>query len=153
MSNAAQRLSHSNSLQAQGFKFAITGVTAAVIDAGLTWIFQIGLDLLGDVAARTVGFIFGTLTAYLLNRRWTFNAKASKRRLAAVVATYALTYAVNIILYRWAFPFFDHDLEWPSSWALVVAFVIAQGTATLINFFVQRWFIFRSTRKSFVVDN
>lgn len=26
MSNAAQRLSHSNSLQAQGFKFAITGV-------------------------------------------------------------------------------------------------------------------------------
>lgn len=71
MSNAAQRLSHSNSLQAQGFKFAITGMIAAVIDAGLTWIFQIGLDLLGDVAARTVGFIFGTLTAYLLNRRWT----------------------------------------------------------------------------------
>lgn len=70
-----------------------------------------------------------------------------------MVGTYALTYAVNIILYRWAFPFFDHDLEWPSSWALVVAFVIAQGTATLINFFVQRWVIFRSTRKSFVVDN
>lgn len=105
--------------------------------------------MFGDVASRTVGFAVGTLVAYLLNRRWTFNARASKRRFVAVFATYAMTYAINILLYRWAFPFFDHTLDWPSSWALAVAFVIAQGTATLINFFVQRWLIFRSTRKSF----
>ena len=67
-------------------------------------------------------------------------------------ATYALTYAVNIALYKWSFEFLDNDLTWPSSWALVAAFIIAQGTATLINFCVQRWVIFRSTRKNFVVD-
>lgn len=149
MPGRAERLSRSNSLQAQGTKFAITGAIAALIDVSLTWLFQIGLGVLGDVASRTVGFAVGTLVAYLLNRRWTFNAGASKRRFAAVFATYAMTYAVNIVLYRWAFPFFDHTLDWPSSWALAVAFVIAQGTATLINFFVQRWVIFRSTRKSF----
>lgn len=145
----SERLSRSNSLQAQGTKFAITGAIAALIDVSLTWLFQIGLGLFGDVVSRTVGFAVGTLVAYLLNRRWTFNARASKRRFVAVFDTYAMTYAINILLYRWAFPFFDHTLDWPSSWALAVAFVIAQGTATLINFFVQRWVIFRSTRKSF----
>lgn len=152
MPNHAERLSRSNSLQAQGTKFAITGAISAVIDVGITWLFQIGLDLFGGVTSRTLGFVAGTLVAYLLNRRWTFNANASKRRFAAVIATYAMTYAINIVLYRRAFPFFDHDLDWPSSWALAMAFVIAQGTATLINFFVQRWVIFRSTRKSFQVD-
>lgn len=132
-----ERLSRSNSLQAQGTKFAITGAIAALIDVSLTWLFQIGLAVFGDVASRTVGFAVGTLVAYLLNRRWTFNARPSKRRFVAVFATYAMTYAINILLYRWAFPFFDHTLDWPSSWALAVAFVIAQGTATLINFFVH----------------
>lgn len=152
MPTRAERLSQSNSLHAQGAKFAITGAIAAVIDVSITWLFQIGLDLFGDVVSRTIGFSVGTLVAYLLNRRWTFNAHASKRRFAAVIATYAMTYAINILLYRWAFPFFDHTLDWPSSWALAVAFVIAQGTATIINFLVQRWVIFRRTRKSFEVD-
>lgn len=152
MPTRAERLSQSNSLHAQGAKFAITGAIAAVIDVSITWLFQIGLDLFGDVTSRTLGFAAGTLVAYVLNRRWTFNANASKRRFAAVIATYAMTYAINILLYRWAFPFFDHTLDWPSSWALAVAFVIAQGTATIINFLVQRWVIFRSTRKSFEVD-
>ena len=151
MAGRAERLSRSNSLHAQGAKFAITGAIAALIDVSLTWLFQIGLGVFGDVGSRTIGFAVGTFVAYLLNRRWTFNARASKRRFVAVLATYAMTYAVNILLYRWAFPFFDHNLDWPSSWALAVAFVIAQGTATLINFFVQRWVIFRSTRKSFEV--
>lgn len=152
MPTRAERLSQSNSLHAQGAKFAITGAISAVIDVSITWLFQIGLDLFGDVTSRTLGFAAGTLVAYLLNRRWTFNANASKRRFVAVIATYAMTYAINILLYRWAFPFFDHNLEWPSSWALAVAFVIAQGTATIINFLVQRWVIFRSTRKSFEVE-
>ena len=153
MVTSAEKLSRSNSLQAQGTKFVITGVISAIVDAGLTWLLQLGLGLLDKDGARTVGFIFGTLVAYLLNRRWTFNAKASKRRLVAVAATYALTYLVNMVIYRRAFNFFDEDLAWSSTLALVVAYVLAQGTATIINFFVQRWVIFRRTRKSFVVED
>ena len=146
-SEGAERLANSNSLRGQSTKFAITGGISAVIDAGLTWIFQIALALLGNIEARSVGFFFGTLTAYLLNRRWTFRAQPSKRRFAMVALTYALTYAVNIVIYRWAFPFFDHTLDWRSTYALVVAFILAQGTATVINFFVQRWLIFRNAPK------
>ena len=146
-SEGAERLAKSNSLRGQSTKFAITGGISAVMDAGLTWIFQIALALLGNIEARSVGFFFGTLTAYLLNRRWTFRAQPSKRRFAMVALTYALTYAVNIVIYRWAFPFFDHTLDWRSTYALVAAFILAQGTATVINFFVQRWLIFRNAPK------
>ena len=146
-SEGAERLAKSNSLRGQSTKFAITGGISAVIDAGLTWIFQIALALLGNIEARSVGFFFGTLTAYLLNRRWTFRAQPSKRRFAMVALTYALTYAVNIVIYRWAVPFFDHTLDWRSTYALVAAFILAQGTATVINFFVQRWLIFRNAPK------
>ena len=146
-SEGAERLAKSNSLRGQSTKFAITGGISAVIDAGLTWIFQIALALLGNIEARSVGFFFGTLTAYLLNRRWTFRAQPSKRRFVMVALTYAITYAVNIVIYRWAFPFFDHTLDWRSTYALVAAFILAQGTATVINFFVQRWLIFRNAPK------
>jgi len=146
-SEGAERLAKSNSLRGQSTKFAITGGISAVIDAGLTWVFQIALALLGNIEARSVGFFFGTLTAYLLNRRWTFRAQPSKRRFALVALTYATTYAVNIVIYRWAFPFFDHSLDWRSTYALVMAFILAQGTATIMNFFVQRWLIFRNAPK------
>ncbi|MDY3126674.1 MAG: GtrA family protein [Corynebacterium sp.] len=133
------------SLRVQGTKFAITGAIAAVIDVAVTWVFQIALGVFSGTQARTLGFAAGTLMAYLLNRRWTFQAAPSLRRLFLVVSTYGLTYLVNIVLYRQAFPFFDHGLGWASSYALFAAFCIAQGTATLINFIVQRWIIFRTT--------
>lgn len=117
---AAQRASRSTSLRAQSAKFAVTGALAALIDVSLTWLLQIGFGLLSADPARAVGFIVGTWAAYLLNRRWTFQAKATAVRFAGVLATYGVTFVVNM-----------------------VAFAISQGTATVVNFAVQRWIIFR----------
>lgn len=117
---AAQRASRSTSLRAQSAKFAVTGALAALIDVSLTWLLQIGFGLLSADPARAVGFIIGTWAAYLLNRRWTFQAKATAVRFAGVLATYGVTFVVNM-----------------------VAFAISQGTATVVNFAVQRWIIFR----------
>ena len=117
---AAQRASRSTSLRAQSAKFAVTGALAALIDVSLTWLLQIGVGLLSADPARAVGFIVGTWAAYLLNRRWTFQAKATAVRFAGVLATYGVTFVVNM-----------------------VAFAISQGTATVVNFTVQRWIIFR----------
>lgn len=117
---AAQRASRSTSLRAQSARFAVTGALAALIDVSLTWLLQIGFGLLSADPARAVGFIVGTWAAYLLNRRWTFQAKATAVRFAGVLATYGVTFVVNM-----------------------VAFAISQGTATVVNFAVQRWIIFR----------
>ena len=117
---AAQRASRSTSLRAQSARFAVTGALAALIDVSLTWLLQIGFGLLSADPARAVGFIVGTWAAYLLNRRWTFQAEATAVRFAGVLATYGVTFVVNM-----------------------VAFAISQGTATVVNFAVQRWIIFR----------
>lgn len=98
----------------------MTGALAALIDVSLTWLLQIGFGLLSADPARAVGFIVGTWAAYLLNRRWTFKVKATAVRFAGVLATYGVTFVVNM-----------------------VAFAISQGTATVVNFTVQRWIIFR----------
>lgn len=144
---SVSELSESQTLSAQSIKFLITGGISAVIDLGLTWLFQIALDLLAPTEARTVGFVAGTLAAYILNRRWTFRAAPSKRRFVAVALTYGVTYMVNILLTRWGFAYFDDRLGWPSTVALVATFVVAQLVASLINFLVQRFLIFRNTHR------
>ena len=141
---AAQRASRSTSLRAQSAKFAVTGgVRAALIDVSLTWLLQIGFGLLSADPARAVGFIIGTWAAYLLSRRWTFQAEATAVRFAGVFATYGVTFVVNMVAYKFLFELFDVHWQWNSTLSLVVAFAISQGTATVVNFAVQRWIIFR----------
>lgn len=124
------------SLMTQVWRFLVTGGLSAIVDYGL----YIGLHALGlqrDIA-KMLSFIAGTTTAYLINRRWTFQAPPSRARFAAVVALYALTFALQVGINHIFYTRFADK-----AWGVPVAFVIAQGTATVINFVVQRAVIFR----------
>jgi putative flippase GtrA len=124
-------------LKTQIVRFVLTGLLSAVVDFSLTILLQYGLDV-QLTAAKAVGFLLGTTTAYLINRRWTFNAPPSRRRFVAVVALYAATFAVQTALYT----VFGH--LWPETVLYsALGFLIAQGTATVINFVVQRAVIFK----------
>ncbi len=124
------------SLMQQAWRFLVTGGLSAIVDFGLYVLFlRLGLNV---NVAKTLSFIAGTTTAYLINRRWTFRAPPSTARFVAVVGLYAVTYVVqvgiNYVLYT----------TWDDKpWRVPVAFVIAQGTATVINFVVQRAVIFK----------
>ncbi len=123
-------------LKTQVLRFLITGGFAAVVDFGL-YVAGLAAGLNVNVA-KSLSFIAGTVTAYLINRRWTFQAPPSKTRFVAVCVLYGLTYAVQVgINYVFYMQFEDRP------WRVPVAFVIAQGTATVINFVVQRAVIFR----------
>lgn len=129
-------LSPQLSLTTQIWRFVVTGGLAAVVDFGL-YVALLAAGLHVNVA-KTLSFIAGTTTAYLINRRWTFQAPPSRARFIAVVVLYALTYAVQVgINYVFYLQFKNQP------WQVPVAFVIAQGTATVINFIVQRAVIFR----------
>ena len=132
-------------LKTQAFRFLVTGGLAAIVDFGLYVIFlrlfaavwHVDEDIRVNVA-KTISFIAGTATAYLINRRWTFQAPPSTARFIAVCVLYAVTYAVQVGI---NFVFYMQFENQP--WRVPVAFVIAQGTATVINFIVQRAVIFK----------
>lgn len=124
------------SLGTQIWRFVVTGGLSAVVDFGL-YVALLAVGLHVNVA-KTISFVAGTTTAYLINRRWTFQAPPSTARFLAVCMLYAVTYAVQVGI---NYVFYVALDEKP--WRVPVAFVIAQGTATVINFVVQRAVIFR----------
>lgn len=128
-------------LHQQLVRFVITGVLSAVVDFGLL-VALMNLAGLDHTPAKAISFVAGTTTAYLINRRWTFSSDGSKRKFAAVVLLYGLTFVLQVGLFAVLFPWVLG--MWGSQTiAQVVGFVIAQGVATAVNFVVQRTLIFR----------
>lgn len=127
----------------QMVRFLISGVIAAVVDFGLTLILNYGLGLDRNTVAKPLGWVFGTITAYMINRRWTFNSEPSTKRALAVAVLYILTFIIQTQLYKYSPLVFEDMWGWPRFWVDTASFVVAQGVATVINFIVQRTVIFR----------
>lgn len=126
-------------LRTQLVRFVVTGGISAVVDFGLLLVGEYAFGW-GHTLAKAVSFVFGTLTAYSINRVWTFRAAHSHRRLVAVIALYALTFALQVGTFSLLFP--PLVAAAGQGVANVVGFVIAQGLATTVNFLVQRHLIF-----------
>lgn len=128
------------SLKTQLFRFIAVGVGSAVIDYGLTIILQFfGLH---RSLAKAIGWIFGTITAYVLNARWTFGAEVAGKTAGAVAGLYLATFAVQNFLF-WVLNGPLQDMGFHDVLKDTIAFVIAQGVATITNFVIQRAFIFK----------
>ncbi len=117
-------------------RFVAVGVLSALVDFGIYHaLLGLGVWVHG---AKAVSFICGTTTAYLLNRRFTFSVAGGRARLAGFMLLYGTTFALNIgmnalmLAVLPAMPF-----------RVSVAWVIAQGTATVVNFVMLRTVVFR----------
>ena len=123
-------------LAAQLTRFVAIGVLSAVVDFGIYHaLYAMGLF---PSAAKAISFICGTTTAYLLNRRFTFQSAGGGARMAGFVLLYGTTFAINVgtnALMLAVLP--AMPLRVSAAW------VIAQGLATVINFVMLRTVVFR----------
>lgn len=133
-------------LRTQLFRFVLTGGLSAIVDYGLLVVLMaFGLE---HTPAKVLSFIAGTTTAYLINRRWTFNSDGSRRKFAAVMALYGLTFVLQVGIFTPLYPWLvslglGAEFMPRMNWAQLFGFVVAQGVATAVNFVVQRSLIFK----------
>ncbi|WP_241249491.1 GtrA family protein [Rhodococcus sp. X156] len=124
-------------LRTQLVRFVITGGLSAIVDFG-TYQLMLQLDVYIHLA-KAISFVLGTTTAYLINRRWTFQSLGGRGQFAAVLLLYAATFAAQIGVNALVLLYVEHNLV-----GTTLAYVVAQGTATVINFVVQRMVIFKT---------
>ncbi|TCO64475.1 GtrA family protein [Actinocrispum wychmicini] len=119
-------------------RFVLVGGLSALVDYGTYQGFlALGIWVHG---AKAMSFVLGTTTAYLLNRRWTFNnASGGTGSVAKFALLYTVTFFVNIGMNAWMLgvlgDFRGH---------VTVAWIIAQGVATAINFVILRTVVFKA---------
>jgi putative flippase GtrA len=125
-------------LFAQLARFVLVGCLAAVVDYG---IYQtlLHFDLHASVA-KAISFICGTTAAYLLNKRFTFNSSGTggAGRFTGFLLLYGTTFFVNVGVNALALKLIPQ-----MPWQTTICWLIAQGTATCINFLVLRLVVFR----------
>ncbi|PRX47932.1 putative flippase GtrA [Prauserella shujinwangii] len=128
-------------LLAQLVRFVLIGGFCALVDFGIySALLQVGTWV---HLAKAISFIAGTTTAYFLNRRFTFAAarNGGAGQLGGFMLLYTVTFFVNVGTNALAL-----HLVPDFRWRVVLAWVIAQGTATMINFVMLKWVVFRETR-------
>lgn len=119
-------------------RFGLIGGFCALVDSGSYWLLlQTGLLV---HVAKAISFVAGTTTAYFLNRRFTFahGRRGGLGQVGGFTLLYTVTFFVNVgtnALALHALPEFR--------WKVALAWIVAQATATIINFIMLKWVIFR----------
>jgi putative flippase GtrA len=121
----------------QAVRFVLVGAFCALIDYGCySTLLAFGAWV---HAAKAASFTIGTTAAFFLNRRFTFGVGArSRRQVAAFALLYLTTFIANVVVNALVL----HLLP-PFRVDYAVAWVVAQGVATAVNFAVLRAVVFR----------
>lgn len=120
----------------QILRFGLVGCLCAAVDLvgyrGLLWL---GLAV---TPAKSVSFVLATVTAYRLNRRWTFRAAGGPVQASGFTLLYGLGFGLNVGTNGLAL----HLLP-EGSWRVLAAWALAGATGSAVNFLALRTLIFR----------
>jgi len=130
-------------LLGQLIRFGLIGGFCALVDLGtytlLTQLAGMATSPWVDIA-RAISFIVGTTTAFFLNRRFTFagGRRDGRAQIGGFVLLYGVTFFVAVGVNQWML----HLLP-ASAWQHTACWAISQATATVINFVMLKWVVFR----------
>lgn len=117
----------------QLFRFIIVGCSAVITD--LLCYFAL-LTILPPAVAKTISFIAGTGVAFIFNKYWTFEKKErSHIEVIRFIILYSTTLITNVSINELFLYFFPA--------LTLLAFFLATGTSTTLNFIGQKWWVFK----------
>ena len=120
--------------------FVVVGVITVLIDF-IVYIVLVEFRLSDVNVAKGVGFVSGTIFSYFMHRIWTFGHKTHKPGTVwRYVLLYMSTLGVNVSINSFILIFL---LEF--QFIILLAFLIATGASTIVNFIGMKWFVFKET--------
>ena len=121
-----------NKLKKELKRFLIAGSSAVGTDF-ITY--YIMLNFLYHDIAKTLSFISGTIVAFLVNKYWTFERyEKNFKQIFQFTILYSTTLFVNVMVNRLILDFAEFTF---------LAFLIATGASTILNFVGQKWWVFK----------
>lgn len=122
----------SQNTQQEIFRFIATGLTAVATDFG-SYLFM--LDIVSADIAKGSSFILGSVVAYFMNKIWTFgNNEAVMSTLVHFILLYSLTFMANVAV--------NHISLIYISELMVIGFILATATSTILNFIGMKFWVF-----------
>ncbi len=114
--------------------FLIFGCTAVAVDFITYTLLILSIP---HSPAKALSFLAGTVISYTGNKIWTFKSTSKVHHdLVPFYTLYLFSLAVNVAINKAV-------LMVNPSWILL-AFLAATGTSTIINFVGQKWWVFKS---------
>ena len=132
-------------IKIQFAKFLIVGSLTVGFDF-LVYLSLISTAITNADIAKLLGFLSGTIFAYVANRLWTFksqNEVAIASSLWRFSLLYSLTLLVNVAVNSVFLGFLNGK-----SYQIQHAFLIATCLSALLNFLGMKYFVFKSEIKS-----
>ncbi|CAA6814235.1 MAG: Arabinogalactan biosynthesis recruiting protein [uncultured Campylobacterales bacterium] len=120
------------SLKKELSRFLVAGISAVGTDLITYYLL---LFILEPSISKAISFILGTIVAFTINKYWTFEKhKKSYKEIFSFMSLYTITLGVNV---------FVNDIVLEYSEIIILAFFVATGFSTVLNFIGQKWWVFR----------
>lgn len=122
-------------------RFIISGICAVLTDMLFYYILSNFIEI---SVAKGISFLLGTITAYLMNKYYTFEKKEkSLKEVIKFLSLYLFSLCANIIVNKlslYILPFvFINEFKIIK----FLSFLFATGTSTIINFTGQKFWVFK----------
>ena len=132
-------------LNQQLLRFLLIGGTSVAIDLIA---YTVLVDFYSTMVAKGMSYILGMIFGFFGNKYWTFESpRASISEPAIYIAIYAATLAFNIYSNHLCFNLLTH-LQQSPRFCFGLAFLIATGASTVLNFIGMKYLAFRSAEPS-----
>jgi putative flippase GtrA len=113
-------------------RFLVAGISAVATDLATYYVL---LNFFNTDISKAISFLFGTMVAYFINKYWTFEKiEKSYVEIIKFGFLYSTTLGVNVMTNKIILDMFSITL---------LAFLIATGISTVLNFIGQKWWVFR----------